>query len=123
LASTAARAVSAQGYVVFKGTYLIDPALWRSPNGTADIAYTETNSTLNPSAAFSSRLSDDAPFSAPYITARGVSPYMDVFFRWGDYSWAAPDPVNGHIWMAAEDIPAVADQDPIINWGTEVFRH
>jgi hypothetical protein len=30
--------------------------------------------------------------------------------------------VNGDIWMAAEDIPAAADQAPDINWGTEVFR-
>lgn len=120
--STTTGAVSAQGYVVFKNTYLIDPAMWRSPDGQADIAFTETNSRLNPSAAFSSRPNDNATFSAPHITALGASPYVDVFFRWGDYSWAAPDPVNGDIWMAAEDIPPVADQAPDINWGTEVFR-
>ena len=42
--------------------------------------------------------------------------------RWGDYSFAQPDPDGYGVWLATEYIPPAADQDPMDNWGTYVFE-
>lgn len=42
--------------------------------------------------------------------------------RWGDYSFAVPDPGNGGVWLATEYIPPPAFQAEVDNWGTDVFE-
>lgn len=42
--------------------------------------------------------------------------------RWGDYSFAQVDPSGAGIWLATEYISPAAHQDPIDNWGTDVFQ-
>jgi hypothetical protein len=42
--------------------------------------------------------------------------------RWGDYSFAQPDPNGIGVWLATEYIPSAADQNPLDNWGTYVLR-
>jgi hypothetical protein len=93
-------------------------ALLSSSSSSCTINFTITNPTLNPSAAFV-RLSSSNTIE---IEATGVSPYSTFVFRWGDYSWAALDPAGVHIWMDNEYVPAVSDQAPIANWGTEIFE-
>lgn len=121
--NSSTKRVSAQGYIAFAGDYLTYPALWRSSAGTTAVTYTVTNSGLNPSAAYSARDADYLPFSPPHVVATGASPYYDFAYRWGDYSWAGPDPATGNIWMATEYVPPLADQGFFANWGTYVFRN
>jgi hypothetical protein len=116
--NAATRAVDKQGYVATKGQYLIYPTILHTSSGLTTINFTITNPTLNPSAAFV-RLSSSNTIE---IEATGVSPYSTFAFRWGDYSWAALDPDGVHIWMGNEYVPAVSDQAPIANWGTEIFE-
>ena len=60
--------------------------------------------------------------------AAGTGPHLsfsDALFdeaRWGDYSFAQPDPSGIGVWLATEYIPSAADQNPLDNWGTYVFE-
>ena len=122
--STARQRVVRQGYVAAKGASLLYPAVYASPFGPATMVYTITSSTINPSAAFS-------VLGAPGITVVGAGAGPHWSFadappfntsRWGDYSFAVPDPETGGIWMATEYIPPVAEWDGYDNWGTFVFE-
>jgi hypothetical protein len=80
-------------------------------------------SLINPSAAYtvlgSNRIRTVATGTDPHKS------FSDVQFdeaRWGDYSFAQVDPSGLGIWLATEYIPSAADQDPLDNWGTYVFK-
>src|SRR5205814_9912133 len=71
-----------QGYIGSPGQFLIFPSILRAFSGTTTVNFTITNPTLNPSTGF-------VKMTAPRtinITATGYSPYITLFFRWGDYS-------------------------------------
>jgi len=114
--------VTSQGYVVAKGANLLYPAIQPQRFGPADVVFTVTSSTINPSAAYttlgSGKITTVAAGAGPHLS------FSDVLFneaRWGDYSFVATDP-NGNIWLATEYIPPAADQNPIDNWGTYVLE-
>ena len=114
--------VTSQGYVVAKGANLLYPAIQPQRFGPADVVFTITSSTINPSAAYttlgSGKITTVAAGAGPHLS------FSDVLFneaRWGDYSFVATDP-NGNIWLATEYIPPAADQNPIDNWGTYVLE-
>jgi hypothetical protein len=118
--------VTQQGYVASAGQYLLYPTVLTTGTGLTTVNFTITNTSLNPSAAFT--VFPTSPQPRITIAAQGVSPYNSFAFRWGDYSAAALDPGGRHIWMANEYIPPLADQVffgtlPVANWGTEVFEH
>ena len=62
------------------------------------------------------------------VVGAGAGPHVsfaEVQFnqaRWGDYSFAVPDPSGNGVWLATEYIPPPASQDPQDNWGTFVFE-
>jgi len=118
--------VTQQGYIASAGEYLLYPTVLTTGNGLTTVNFTMTNSSLNPSAAFT--VFPTSPLPRITIAAQGVSAYNSFSFRWGDYSFAALDPSGNHIWMANEYIPPLAEQVffgplPVANWGTEVFEH
>jgi len=112
-----------QGYVTAVGAYLLYPALAVPQLGDPDMVFTITSSTINPSAAYtvlgSGKIVNEAAGADPHVS------FSDVLFdepRWGDYSWAQVDPDGTGVWLATEYIPPTADQDPIDNWGTYMFK-
>jgi hypothetical protein len=121
---TARQKVVGQGYVAARGASLLCPAVYASRFGPATMVYTITSRTINPSAAFSvlgrPGIQIVGAGSGPHWSFADAPPYNT--FRWGDYSFAVPDPVTGGIWMATEYIPRKAEWDGYDNWGTFVFE-
>ena len=122
--STSAGRVIRQGYVAASGNAsLLYPAVYAARNGTATMVYTITSPTLNPSAAFSVLGRPGIEIvglgSGPHFSFSDAPPFNSP--RWGDYSWAAPDPESSQIWMATEYIPPTSEWDGFDNWGTYVF--
>ena len=121
---TARQRVASQGYVAAKGAYLIYPAMLAPRFGPAAMVFTITSSTVNPSAAFttlgSNTIGTLAAGAGPHLSFSDSPPYNQA--RWGDYSFAVPDPDGTGIWLATEYIPPAAFQDPRDNWGTYVVE-
>jgi hypothetical protein len=113
-----------QGYVGAKGAYLIYPAILAPQHGPTAMVFTITSSSINPSAAFttlgSNTITTVAAGAGPHLSFSDGPPYFQA--RWGDYSFAAPDPDGSGIWLGTEYIPPAAFQDPYDNWGTYVFE-
>ncbi|MGH3208827.1 MAG: hypothetical protein ACRDNO_13805 [Trebonia sp.] len=122
--STSLGRVTRQGYVAAgSGASLLYPAVYAARNGTATMVYTITSPTLNPSAAFSvlgrPGIEVVALGSGAHLSFSDAPPFNSP--RWGDYSWAAPDPESSQIWMATEYIPPTSEWDGFDNWGTYIF--
>ncbi len=122
--STSLGRVIKQGYVAASGgASLLYPAVYAARNGTATMVYTITSPTLNPSAAFSvlgrPGIEVVGLGSGPHFSFSDAPPFNSP--RWGDYSWAAPDPESSQIWMATEYIPPTSEWDGFDNWGTYIF--
>lgn len=115
--------IARQGYVTARGAHLLYPAVGAPQFGSPVVVFTITSKTINPSAAYtvlgSNRIRTVATGTDPHKS------FSDVQFdeaRWGDYSFAQVDPSGLGIWLATEYIPPAADQDPLDNWGTYVFK-
>ncbi len=113
-----------QGYVSERGAYLLYPALEVRNFGPAAMVFTVTSATINPSAALatlgSNKITIVAAGAAAHQSFSDAPPFNSA--RWGDYSFAVPDPDNGGVWLATEYIPPAASQAVDDNWGTEVFE-
>ena len=111
------------GYSAARGKYLLYPAIQPRHDGAAALVFTITSSSVNPSAAFttvsSATIKTVAAGAGPHLS---FSPVLFNESRWGDYSFAVPDPSGKGVWMATEYIPPPASQDPADNWGTFVFE-
>ena len=85
-----------------------------------EMVFTITSATINPSAAYtrlgSGRITTVAAGTDPHVSFSDAPPFNSP--RWGDYSFAQPDPDGYGVWLATEYIPPAADQDPMDNWGT-----
>ncbi len=116
--------LTAQGYVAAKGANLIYPAIGAPQFGSPEMVFTITSATINPSAAYtrlgSGRITTVAAGTGPHLSFSDAPPFNEP--RWGDYSFAQPDPSGIGVWLATEYIPPAADQDPLDNWGTYVFE-
>jgi hypothetical protein len=116
--------VAQQGYVTARKANLLYPAIGAPQFGIPDMVFTITSSTINPSAAFttlgSGRITTVAAGAGPHLSFSDAPPNDTA--RWGDYSFAQPDPDGNGVWLATEYIPPAADQDPLDNWGTYVFK-
>ncbi len=121
---TTRQRIAHQGYVAVKGAHLLYPALLAPRSGPAAMVFTITSSTINPSAAYttlgSSRITTVAAGAGPHVSFSDAPPFNEA--RWGDYSFAVPDPDGPGIWLSTEYIPPAADQDPSDNWGTYVVE-
>jgi hypothetical protein len=83
------------------------PAVTLDGSGNIFIAFSVSSPTLNPSAgAVDIRASSPSRFENVISLASGLGPHLDANTaknRWGDYSGAAPDPINpAMVWVAAE---------------------
>jgi hypothetical protein len=120
---TGKRKVAGQGYVAAAGSYLLYPALQKPASGPAEMVFSVTSPSINPSSAFTTVGSGKIR-----IVAAGAGPhvsYSDAEFgtpRWGDYSFTALDPGSSGVWLATEYIPPLAFQDQADNWGTSMFE-
>jgi hypothetical protein len=116
--------LSAQGYVASTGNYLSYPAIAVTANGTAAIVMTLSGDTFFPSAVYTVMRSGHGSLGSLNLAAAGTGPYNLDSTRWGDYSWAIPDPSGGSFWMATEYIPPLSSQTPdgFANWGTRVIE-
>jgi hypothetical protein len=116
--------VAQQGYVTARKANLLYPAIGAPQFGSPEMVFTITSSTINPSAAFttlgSGRITTVAAGAGPHVSFSDAPPYDTA--RWGDYSFAQPDPDGNGVWLATEYIPPAANQDPLDNWGTYVFK-
>ena len=103
---------------------MIFPAIAAPSVGTPVATFTITSKTLNPSAAYtvigSNRVINVATGAGPHKSFSDAAPFFEP--RWGDYSFAQVDPSGAGVWLATEYIPPAPDQDPIDNWGTDVFE-
>jgi len=117
-----ARMVS-QGYVAARGRYLIYPALWPDGAGNAAMGFTESSSTMFPSAAYATLKAGASNFGPAVVSAKGFGPYSRNSGRWGDYAFAVPGP-GDTAWLANEYIPPKLSQttDGDQNWGTRVIQ-
>ncbi len=116
--------VAQQGYVTARKANLLYPAIGAPQFGSPEMVFTITSATINPSAAFttlgSGRITTVAAGAGPHVSFSDAPPYDTA--RWGDYSFAQPDPDGNGVWLATEYIPPTAHQDPLDNWGTYVFK-
>jgi hypothetical protein len=58
----------------------------------------------------SGRITTVAASAGPHLSFSDAPPFN--WPRWGDYSFAQPDPDGYGVWLATEYIPPAADQDP-----------
>jgi hypothetical protein len=116
--------LAAQGYVASTGNYLSYPAIAVTGNGTAAIVMTLSGATIFPSAVYVVMPSGHRSFGSIHVAAAGTGPYDPNATRWGDYSWAIPDPSGSSFWMATEYVPPLSSQTPdrARNWGTRVLE-
>ncbi len=113
-----------QGYVAVSGKYLLYPAVQPDAAGNAAVVFTETSSSMFPSAAYATLEAGASNFGAPVVSAAGQGPYFRNSTRWGDYSFAVPDTTSDSAWLATEYMPAKSSQttDGQQNWGTRVVE-
>jgi len=113
-----------QGYITESGAYLLYPALEVRNFGPAAMVFTVTSATINPSAALatlgSNKITTVAAGAGAHESFSDAPPFNSA--RWGDYSFAVPDPDDGGVWLATEYIPPAASQAVDDNWGTEVVE-
>jgi hypothetical protein len=112
-----------QGNVAVRGAYLLYPAM-DARAGVAGLTFTVTSATINPAIAFTTLgsrfVTELVPGTSPHQSFSDSPPFNSS--RWGDYSFAVPDPDGPGMWFATEYIPPKADQAVDDNWGTYVFE-
>jgi hypothetical protein len=123
----ASAAVTRQGYVASRGSYVLYPALQADQSGNAAMVVTISGKDRFPSAAYAVMRSGQSAFGPVTVAAAGTGPYHPKpgqFGRWGDYSWAQLDPATDTFWLSTEYVPPVASQttNRLRNWGTEVLQ-
>jgi IPT/TIG domain-containing protein len=104
------------------GFDLYYPAVTLNSSGDLFIGYSESSSTMFPSAlAVDSLAPSPTTFENPVTLASGLNSYLAApTNRWGDYSAAAPDPTNpADVWVTAE---YQASSTNTGNWGTATGR-
>jgi hypothetical protein len=114
--------MTAQGYVLSEGQYVMYPAIQADGEGHAAMVFTLTGATRFASAAYAVLTDEGESFGSPKIAAAGSGPYDPAATRWGDYSWALLDTASHSVWMATEYMPPLASQSPLRNWGTRVLQ-
>lgn len=116
--------IQRQGYVMNPNGALLYPALQPDAAGNAAMVFTLTGPNQFPSVGFSTLKAGAANFAAPAVAAAGTGPYDVNATRWGDYSFAVPDPSSDSAWLATEYIPPLSSQTSTRarNWGTRVIH-
>jgi hypothetical protein len=120
----AGASITRQGYLSKAGDNVLYPAIQPNAAGNAAMVFTLVGKDRFASAAYSTLSAGSSAFGAPVVVAAGTGPYDKLSNRWGDYSFAVPDAVNGGAWLATEYMPPKSSQttDGNSNWGTRVFE-
>ena len=113
-----------QGFIDAAGQYVLYPAVQPDAAGNAAAVFTLTGSNRFPSAAFATLTAGASSFGPPVVAAPGAGPYDKHAGRWGDYSFAVPDPSSDAAWLATEYVPPRSSQttNGVRNWGTRVIK-
>jgi hypothetical protein len=113
-----------QGYLASPGQSLLYPAIQPDAAGNAAMVFTITGANTYPSVGYSVLKAGGSAFSAPAVALAGTGPYDTAATRWGDYSFAVPDPTSSSAWLATEYIPPASSQTTTRqrNWGTGVIQ-
>jgi hypothetical protein len=116
--------IQRQGYVMNPNGALLYPALQPDAAGNAAMVFTLTGPNQFPSIGFATLKAGAANFAAPAVALAGTGPYDVNATRWGDYSFAVPDPASDSAWLATEYIPPLSSQTSTRtrNWGTAVIH-
>jgi hypothetical protein len=118
VATGATPSVLADFDVSSSGVDLYYPAVATDPAGDIFIAYTKSSPAIFPTAAaVSGPAGTPADLGNEVVLAAGEAAYLrPPSNRWGDYSAAAPDPIDpAHVWLTAEYQASAADP---AGWGT-----
>jgi IPT/TIG domain-containing protein len=111
--------VELDGDIGLAGSYLYYPAVTLDAFDNAVIAYSQSSTTMYPSAVAVDFLTSFGALGTAVPIVAGAAPYPNPGVRWGDYSSAVPDPQNpADIWVAGE-YSASGNAD---NWGTGARR-
>jgi hypothetical protein len=123
-AGIAGASIVRQGYIDAAGQYVIYPAVQPDAAGNAAAVFTLTGSNRFPSAGFSTLTAGASSFGPPVVAAPGAGPYSKKATRWGDYSFAVPDPGSDAAWLATDYVPPRSSQTTsgFRNWGTRVIE-
>lgn len=109
--------VEQDGDVGVASGYLYYPSLTLDAFGNAVIAYSQSSSTMYPTAVAVDFLTNFGALGSAVPIVAGAAGYPGT--RWGDYSSAVPDPQNpADIWVAGE----YAASGTPGNWGTGARR-
>ena len=124
--------VAKQGYVTVNGASVLFPAIAMNNAGKGAIVFTVSGKDFFPSAGYARlTLADGA--GPVHIAAPGAKP-ADGFTgysifggsgveRWGDYSDAVVNPVDGSLWLATEWIQGNVGFPPrVANWNTRILK-
>jgi cell division septation protein DedD len=102
------------------GEHLYFPSI--RPDAAGDVAVVYTVSSLTRAPSVAAAVLDPAwSLMTPVQVRAGAGPYTGIDsspYRWGDYSGAAVDPVDGSIWVAGEYGASSATGD----WGTFIAQ-
>ena len=123
--------VAKQGYVTVNNASVLYPAIAMNNNGAGAIVFTVSGKEHFPSAAYS-RLTLTGGAGPVHIAAAGAKPAdgftgYSVFGgtgteRWGDYSDAVVNPVDGSLWLATEWIEGNVGFPRLANWNTRILK-
>ena len=123
--------VAQQGYVTVNGASVLYPAIAMNNSGEGAIVFSVSGKDFYPSAAYA-RLTLAGGAGPVHIAAAGTKP-ADGFTgyrifggsgteRWGDYSDAVVNPVDGSLWMATEWIQGNVGFPRLANWNTRILK-
>ncbi len=124
--------VASQGYVTVNNASVLFPAIAMNGNGQGAIVFSVSGKDYFPSAGYA-RLTLSGGAGPVHIAAAGVKP-ADGFTgyrvfggsgteRWGDYSDAVVNPVDGSLWLATEWIQGNVGFPPrLANWNTRILK-
>jgi len=124
--------VARQGYVTVNGASVLYPAIAMNDAGQGVIVFSVSGKDYFPSAGYA-RLTLAGGAGPVHIAAAGAKP-ADGFTgytafggsgteRWGDYSDAVVNPVDGSLWLATEWIEGnIAFPPRLGNWNTRILK-
>jgi hypothetical protein len=124
--------VAKQGYVTVNNASVLYPAIAINNAGQGAIVFTVTGKEYFPSAGYA-RLTLSGGAGPVHIAELGAKP-ADGFSgyrafggsgteRWGDYSDAVVNPVDGSLWLATEWIQGNVGFPPrLANWNTRILK-
>jgi hypothetical protein len=123
--------VAKQGYVTVNNASVLFPAIAMNDAGKGAIVFSVSGKDYFPSVGYA-RLTLSGGAGPVHIAAAGVKP-ADGFTgysifggsgteRWGDYSDAVVNPVDGSLWLATEWIQGNVGFPRLANWNTRILK-